>query len=207
MSITDIMYPVFPSVSSHTTPTNTTYESFSSLTLSLFLKSLSIHLKNLRLARRLCWCLLNMLLVRTGPMMGLLALPLWPDTHTLCCPGLELSCSLSCSFRRKVGSTVGESRVGRSTLWCRGSTRERHSTEWGGSLKVAHTKLGRTSLGCSLCGHLCREAWTGTRGPSWSCSLGRVGVTRNLGQHLPCRRWWLDNGYRRGQTTIPRRNK
>lgn len=36
--------------------------------------------------------------------------------------------------------------------------------------------------------YLGREAWTGTRGPSWSCSLGRVGVTRNLGQHLPCRR-------------------
>lgn len=52
--------------------------------------------------------------------------------------------------------------------------------------------------------YLGREAWSGTRGPSWSCSLGRVGVTRNLGQHLPCRRWRLDNGHRRAQTTIPR---
>lgn len=53
----------------------------------------------------------------------------------------------------EVGCTVGESRVGCSTLGGRGSTRERHSTEGGGSLKVAHTKLGRTSLGCSLGGH------------------------------------------------------
>lgn len=53
----------------------------------------------------------------------------------------------------EVGCTVGESRVGCSTLGGCGSTRERHSTEGGGSLKVAHTKLGRTSLGCSLGGH------------------------------------------------------
>lgn len=35
--------------------------------------------------------------------------------------------------------------------------------------------------------YLGREAWTGTRGPSWGCPLGGVGVAGNLGQHLPCR--------------------
>ena len=53
------------------------------------------HLEDLWLARLLCWWLLNMLLIRSWTMMRLLALPLWPDTHTLCCPCLELSCSLS----------------------------------------------------------------------------------------------------------------
>lgn len=57
----------------------------------------------------------------------------------------------------EVGCTVGEGRVGCSTLGGRGSTRERHSTEGGGSLKVAHTKLGRTSLGCCLGGHLVKK--------------------------------------------------
>lgn len=52
------------------------------------------HLKDFRLARLLCWWLLSVLLIRTWMMMRLLALPLWPDTYTLCCPCLELSCSL-----------------------------------------------------------------------------------------------------------------
>jgi len=34
--------------------------------------------------------------------------------------------------------------------------------------------------------YLGREAWAGARGPSWGCSLGRIGVAGNLGQHLPC---------------------
>lgn len=52
--------------------------------------------------------------------------------------------------------------------------------------------------------YLGREAWAGARGPRWGCSLGGVGVAGNLGQHLPCRGWWLDNGYRRCQSTISR---
>lgn len=35
--------------------------------------------------------------------------------------------------------------------------------------------------------YLGREAWTCARGPSWGCSLGRVGMAGNLGQYLPCR--------------------
>lgn len=57
----------------------------------------------------------------------------------------------------EVGSTIGERRIGSSTRWSSGSTREGHGTEGGRSLKVAHTKLGRSSLGCSLDSHLLRE--------------------------------------------------
>lgn len=52
------------------------------------------HLEDLGLPRLLCGWRRNVLLTGTRAVMRLLALPLRPDSHALCCPCLELPCRL-----------------------------------------------------------------------------------------------------------------
>lgn len=52
------------------------------------------HLEDLGLPRLLCGWRRDVRLTGTRAVMGLLSLPLRPDSHALCCPCLELPCRL-----------------------------------------------------------------------------------------------------------------